>query len=198
MRRTRAARVASVTRVPSTRTSPASGMSKPRMSRSTVDLPEPLEPRSTCTVPAATSIDTSSRATWSPKRLVTFLSSITTRSARTGPRSAGDDGSANHPCGPERRDLVRGKLEETAQHLLGVLAQGGRRGAHGARRLGEAHRYADHAHDARARVAHLHEGAPCLHLRVVNDFRDVVDGSEGNALVEEDRLPLLVGPGEKG
>src|SRR5215510_8464876 len=198
MRRTRATRVASVTRVPSTSTLPASGMSRPRMSRSTVDLPEPLEPRSTCTVPAATSIDTSSRATWSPKRLVTFLSSITTRSARTGPRSAGGGGSANHPRGPERRDLVRGELEEAAQHLLGVLAQGGRGGAHGTRRLGEAHGHTDHAHGARAGVAHLHEGAARLDLWVVDDFRDAVDSSEGNALVEEDLLPLLVGPGEKG
>src|SRR5262249_50602533 len=198
MRPTRAVRVASVTRVPSTRTSPASGMSKPRMSRSTVDLPEPLEPRSTCTVPAATSIDTSSRATWSPKRLVTFLSSITTRSAQDGLRSAGSDGSANHSRGPERRDLVRGELKETAQHLLGVLAQGGRGGAHRARRLRQAHGHADHSYGARARVGHVHERAARLHLWVVDNLRDAVDGPEGDALVEEDRLPLLVGAGEGG
>src|SRR5262250_213703 len=198
MRRTRAARVASVTRVPSTRTSPASGMSRPRMSRSTVDLPEPLEPRSTCTVPAATSSDTSSRATRSPKRLVTPRSSITTRPAPAFSRSAGGGGSANHPRGPERRDLGRGQLEDAAQHLLRMLAQRGRGGAHRARRLGEAYGHADHAHFARARMAHLHEGPARLHLRVIHDLGDSVDGAEGDALVEEDRLPLLVRTREEG
>src|SRR5215468_9861464 len=198
MRRTRAVRVASVTRVPSTRTLPASGMSRPRMRRSTVDLPEPLEPRSTCTVPAATSSDTSSRATRSPKRLVTPRSSITTRGAAAFPLWASGDGSANHPRCPQRRDLVRGQLEETAQHLLGVLAQGGRGGTHRARRLGKANGHADHAHLARAGMAHLHESAARLHLWVIHDLRDAVDGAEGNAFVDEDRLPLLVGMGEKG
>src|SRR5215475_14589878 len=198
MRRTRAVRVASVTRVPSTRTLPASGMSRPRMRRSTVDLPEPLEPRSTCTVPAATSSDTSSRATRSPKRLVTPRSSITTRGAAAFPLSASGDGSANHSRGPERRDLVRGELKETAQHLLGVLAQGGRGGAHRARRLRQAHGHADHSYGARARVGHVHERAARLHLWVVDNLRDAVDGPEGDALVEEDRRPLIVGAGEEG
>src|SRR6266545_2767646 len=77
MRRTRAARVEPVTGVPSTRTSPRSGSTTPRMSRRTVDLPEPLEPRRTWTVPASTSMDTPSSATRSPKRLVTSRSAIT-------------------------------------------------------------------------------------------------------------------------
>ena len=65
------------TGVPSTRTEPASGQIRPRMSRSTVDLPEPLDPRSTWVVPGRTSRDTASRAGVAPKRFVTSWTSIT-------------------------------------------------------------------------------------------------------------------------
>jgi len=54
--------VAGPSGVPSTRTEPASGQIRPRMSRSMVDLPEPLDPRSTWVVPGRTSRDTASRA----------------------------------------------------------------------------------------------------------------------------------------
>src|SRR4029450_2995836 len=53
MRLTSPARVDLVTGVPSTSTSPPSGSTRPRMSRRTVDLPEPLEPSSTWTAPGA-------------------------------------------------------------------------------------------------------------------------------------------------
>src|SRR6267378_87683 len=43
MRLTSSARVEGVTGVPSTCTSPASGSTRPRTSRSTVDFPDPLE-----------------------------------------------------------------------------------------------------------------------------------------------------------
>jgi len=59
------------TPVPSTTTVPSSGVASPRISRSTVDLPEPLEPSRTWVVPAVTSIDTWSSATAWPKRFVT-------------------------------------------------------------------------------------------------------------------------------
>src|SRR5262249_58868212 len=42
-------------------------------------------------------------------------------------------------------------------------------------------------------------GGPArLHLRVVHDLGDSVDGAEGDALVEEDRLPILVRTREEG
>ena len=69
--------MAGSTGVPSTRTEPVSGQVRPRMSRSTVDLPEPLEPRSTWVVPGRTSRDTESRAGVAPKRLVTSWTAIT-------------------------------------------------------------------------------------------------------------------------
>jgi hypothetical protein len=42
-------------------------------------------------------------------------------------------------------------------------------------------------------VLHLHEGAAGLDLGMRDDLRDVVDGAEGDALGQEDGLPLLVG-----
>src|SRR6185503_13934415 len=65
------------------------------------------------------------------------------------------------------------------------------------RRLGEADRDTDHLHLARAWVLRLHEGPTGLHLGMLDDLRDVVDGAEGDALGQEDRLPLLVGPGQE-
>ena len=53
-------------------TVPASANSRPPMIRSSVDLPEPLGPSSAVSDPSGTSSETSSRATKSPKRLVTF------------------------------------------------------------------------------------------------------------------------------
>src|SRR6266849_2687639 len=60
MRLTSSARVEGVTGVPSTIASPASGSTRPRMTRSTVDFPDPLEPRRTWGVAGRTSIDTPS------------------------------------------------------------------------------------------------------------------------------------------
>ena len=56
---------------------PRRGQTRPRMSRSRVDLPEPLEPRSTWVVPERTLSDTASRAGVAPKRFVTSWTSIT-------------------------------------------------------------------------------------------------------------------------
>ena len=47
------------------------------MSRSTVDLPDPLDPSRTWVVPGRTSRDTASRAGVAPKRFVTSWTSIT-------------------------------------------------------------------------------------------------------------------------
>src|SRR6476646_1877047 len=57
-------------------TSPASGVSSPAMTRRRVDLPLPLGPSSAVREPLATSTDTSSSATKSPKRFVTLRASI--------------------------------------------------------------------------------------------------------------------------
>ena len=48
----------------------------PRITRSRVDLPEPLEPSSTWVVPGATSSETSSSATVAPYRLLTWRTAI--------------------------------------------------------------------------------------------------------------------------
>ena len=54
---------------PSTVTDPASGVSKPATTLSSVVLPEPLGPRMVSSSPEATSSETPSSATTSPKRL---------------------------------------------------------------------------------------------------------------------------------
>ena len=56
---------------PSTRTVPASGVSKPATTLSRVVLPDPLGPRIVRSSPSATASDTPSSAKTSPKRLVT-------------------------------------------------------------------------------------------------------------------------------
>src|SRR6266542_19816 len=196
MRFTSPARVAGLTSVPSTRTCPSSGGTRPRMQRNTVDLPDPLEPRSTWTVPGCTSMDTPSSATRSPNRLVTSRSSITIEPVIPG-SAPGGRGSANHARGAELRHLVRSELEEAAQDLFRVLAQHGRRRPHRARSLRQAHGHADHADFSRPRVIHLHERSARLHLRMLHDLGNAVDRAEGDALGEEYRLPLLVGAGEE-
>jgi hypothetical protein len=56
---------------PSTRTVPASGVSKPATTLSRVVLPDPLGPRIVKSSPSATASVTPSSAKTSPKRLVT-------------------------------------------------------------------------------------------------------------------------------
>src|SRR5438034_1574574 len=195
---TRAARVASFTGVPSTRTCPSSGATRPSTTRSTVDLPDPLEPRSTWTVPDCTARDTPSSATLSPNRLLTCLSSITMmpHPAASG-IAPGRGGSADHARGAQLRHLVRAELEEVAQDLLRVLAEEWRGRPHRARRLREAHGHADHSDPSRLRMIHFHEGAARLHLGMLDNLRDAVDGPEGDALGEEYRLPFFIGTGEE-
>src|SRR5215831_3551022 len=60
------------------KTSPESGLSSPAMTRSSVDLPLPLGPSSAVSEPLATSTETESSATKSPKRFVTLRASIAT------------------------------------------------------------------------------------------------------------------------
>src|SRR5207245_9483420 len=69
--------------VGSTRTSPASGLRRPRMRRRTVDFPAPLEPSRTWVAPGSTVREKSSRATRPPKRLVTWRRAIIAREAGT-------------------------------------------------------------------------------------------------------------------
>ena len=57
-------------------TSPASGCSSPAITRSSVDFPLPLGPSSAVSEPLSTSTETSSSAVKSPKRFVTFRTSI--------------------------------------------------------------------------------------------------------------------------
>ena len=77
MRATSRSRLPASTATPSTTTVPASGAARPRMRRSTVDLPDPLEPSSTWVAPGGTSRETESSATVAPKRLVTSRRAIT-------------------------------------------------------------------------------------------------------------------------
>jgi hypothetical protein len=57
-------------------TRPASGASSPAITRSSVDLPEPLGPSSAVKLPSGTEIETSSRATKSSNRLQTFSAAM--------------------------------------------------------------------------------------------------------------------------
>src|SRR5947208_14766628 len=65
-----------VASAPPMKTSPLSAFSRPAMTRRSVDLPLPLGPRSAVSDPAGTSRLTSSRATKSPKRLLTLRTVI--------------------------------------------------------------------------------------------------------------------------
>src|SRR3954470_1485506 len=55
---------------------PESGCSSPAITRRSVDLPLPLGPSSAVRPPSGTSMETSSSATKSPNRLVTFLTAM--------------------------------------------------------------------------------------------------------------------------
>ncbi len=105
--------------------------------------------------------------------------------------------SPDHTLVSESGHGLRTHAEQLAQHLRRVLTEHGGRCPHRARCLGQAHRGTHHLHLARARVLHLHEGAAGRDLRMRDDLRDVVDGAEGDALGQEDRLPLLVGLGQE-
>ena len=89
------------------RISPESGASSPVMSATNVDLPAPLRPTRAWVWPAATAIDTSSRATVVPKRLVSPDVSTTgggSPPSSTGVASAGwSDGSGIRGCYPTGR-----------------------------------------------------------------------------------------------
>ena len=60
-----------MTSAPAMKTEPPSGVSRPAITRSRVDLPLPLGPSSAVSEPPGTSIETSSRATNVPKRFET-------------------------------------------------------------------------------------------------------------------------------
>ena len=61
---------------PATVTVPAVGCSSPAISSSRVDFPQPLGPTTPVTVPGSTASETASRASRSPNRFVTPVSSI--------------------------------------------------------------------------------------------------------------------------
>src|SRR3954471_516679 len=92
------------------KTSPASGISRPAMTRSSVDLPLPLGPSSAVSDPLATSTETSSSAAKSPKRFETLRASI---AMDVLPRSKNDhrderqyrERSKQHRCGVRVRLL---------------------------------------------------------------------------------------------
>src|SRR6188508_2080511 len=67
-----------VARSPRMSTLPSSGSSRPAITRRSVDFPLPLGPRSAVSEPPAIATDTLSRATKSPKRLVTRRTAIDT------------------------------------------------------------------------------------------------------------------------
>src|SRR5215217_7806222 len=64
---------------PPMRTSPASGCSRPAMTRRRVDLPLPLGPRSAVSEPPGIASETLSSATYLPKRFVTWRIEIAIR-----------------------------------------------------------------------------------------------------------------------
>src|SRR5436305_6562648 len=97
------------------KTSPASGTSRPAMTRSSVDLPLPLGPSSAVSDPLATSIETPSSATKSPKRFVTLRASIATPVL---PRSK--DRHRDERQHGERREQHRGRIRI---RLLEVLVR---------------------------------------------------------------------------
>src|SRR3954447_15423649 len=99
------------------KTPPASAVSSPAITRRSVDLPLPLGPRSAVSEPLATSSETSSSATNSPKRLVTLRASIATLHHRH----------KEEGCNRERRKQHRGcvcaRLVEVLVGRLYVLRQ---------------------------------------------------------------------------
>src|SRR5690349_10088570 len=104
MRATSRSRLLASTGTPSTVTEPESAVARPRMSRSTVDLPDPLEPSSTWVAPGGASSETPASATVDPKRLVTSRRAITP---------------AFYPESPRTLDK-RGPRGHNARHMYGV------------------------------------------------------------------------------
>src|SRR5689334_22278978 len=105
------------------KTSPPSGTSSPAIRRNSVDLPLPLGPSSAVWDPLATSIETSSSATKSPKRFVTLRASIATGvlpRSKHRHRNQGQHGERRKQDG--RR--VRARLLEVLVRRLHVLRQG--------------------------------------------------------------------------
>src|SRR5262249_26132712 len=105
--------------------------------------------------------------------------------------------SANRAGRPQRRDLRLVESEHLAQYLIRVLAERRRGCPHRAGSLGQTDRRADHPDLARARMVHLDEGAARLHLGMLDDLRDAVDGADGNPARQQQQLPLLVASREE-
>ncbi|MNC85481.1 hypothetical protein D3C83_10810 [compost metagenome] len=72
-----------------------------------------------------------------------------------------------------------------------------RRRAHRGRGAGKAHRAPDRAHFSHARMLEFYQCMPRLDLRVVDHLRQVVDGADRDVVLEQERLPFLVGSREK-
>src|SRR5688572_20899953 len=106
-----------VTSSPRIAISPASGISRPAITRRSVDFPLPLGPRSAVNEPPAIASETSSRATKSPKRFDTRLTAIDIRDlllvswledAQGDERQDGEE--REHERGRVRRHLVEAQV----------------------------------------------------------------------------------------
>src|SRR5579859_4344493 len=100
------------------KTSPASGVSSPAMTRSSVDLPLPLGPSRPVSDPLSTEMDTSSSATNSPNRFVTLRASIATLHHRHEKERRDGEKREQHRRG------VRAGLVEVLVRRLDVLREG--------------------------------------------------------------------------
>src|SRR6266851_3701969 len=93
---------------------------------------------------------------------------------------------------PKPFDLLVVEPELGAQHGVGVLTEQRRRRADAPRSLRQPHRRRDDPHLARGGVVAFDEDVARLHLRMVDDAIDRVDGAHGDAGRHQERLPLLV------
>src|SRR4051812_6562691 len=100
------------------KTSPASGDSRPAITRSSVDLPLPLGPSSAVSDPLSTSTETSSSAAKSPNFLLTLRASIATLHHRHEEECRDREQCEQHRC------RVRPGLVEVLVRGLHVLRQG--------------------------------------------------------------------------
>src|SRR5271167_2658675 len=101
----------SVTSSPSIEMRPASGVTRPPISRRSVDLPAPDGPRIAVSAPKGISVVTSSTPKVTPKRLVTWSSDIDMQSPLSAAKDRQHDqhddrDRGEHHGARERRDVI--------------------------------------------------------------------------------------------
>src|SRR5215470_5449050 len=111
-------------------------------------------------------------------------------SARQRPATAGwllDDA-----LGAKPGDLLAAQAERR-EHLLGVLAADGRRGAHGSRRLRELDGHAELSDLAELRMLDVDDHLAVVHLGIADHLLRIVDLAHADIGLDEQLVPFVAG-----